>query len=214
MTSHNGVARAKEALRQQVWDQLERAGVVAPGVRGYIPDFTGTGEAAGQLAQHPAWTAASVVMATPDRAQLPVRAQALSDGKLLYMAVPKLAAEPPFVLLDPATLPVTPAEAAIHQIATRIGRPVPRGDMIPVDLVVCGSVAVNLTGLRLGKGGGYLDREIALLAEVNLVSPGTVVATTVHPLQVLARPIPVLDHDAKVTLIATTQRTHAVPVTL
>jgi 5-formyltetrahydrofolate cyclo-ligase len=208
MTSNDDIARAKEALRQQVWDQLEHAGVVAPGVHGYIPDFTGADQAAEQLTQHPAWTATRVIMATPDRAQLSVRARALADGKLVYLAVPKLAADPPFVLLDPAVLPVAPHEAASHPIATKIGSPVASRDMASIDLVVCGSVAVNLAGVRLGKGGGYLDREIALLDKDNLVGPATVVATTVHPLQILAHSIPVLDHDIKVTLVATAQGIH------
>jgi 5-formyltetrahydrofolate cyclo-ligase len=32
-----------------------------------------------------------------------------------------------------------------------------------VDLVVCGSVAVNRDGARVGKGGGFSDPELALL---------------------------------------------------
>ena len=39
-----------------------------------------------------------------------------------------------------------------------------------MDLVVCGSVAVNRSGVRLGKGGGYADLELALLVEPGLVS--------------------------------------------
>jgi NAD(P)-dependent dehydrogenase (short-subunit alcohol dehydrogenase family) len=35
--------------------------------------------------------------------------------------------------------------------------------MRPVNLVVCGSVAVNRRGVRLGKGAGYSDIEVALL---------------------------------------------------
>jgi len=35
--------------------------------------------------------------------------------------------------------------------------------MEPIDLVVCGSVAVNAQGVRVGKGGGFSDLELALL---------------------------------------------------
>ena len=50
-----------------------------------------------------------------------------------------------------------------------------------MDLVVCGSVAVNREGPRVGKGGGFSDLEFALLVEVGLIGTETVVATTVHP---------------------------------
>jgi 5-formyltetrahydrofolate cyclo-ligase len=56
--------------------------------------------------------------------------------------------------------------------------------------VVCGSVAVNHDGARVGKGGGFSDLEFALLVEAVLVGEQTVLATTVHPLQVLPEPLP------------------------
>lgn len=54
-----------------------------------------------------------------------------------------------------------------------------------VDLVVCGSVAVNRQGARVGKGGGFSDLELGLLIEAGLVDDQTTVATTVHSVQVL-----------------------------
>ena len=41
--------------------------------------------------------------------------------------------------------------------------------MPTLDLVVCGSVAVNADGARVGKGAGYSDLELALLTEAGLV---------------------------------------------
>lgn len=52
-------------------------------------------------------------------------------------------------------------------------------------MVVCGSVAVNRRGTRLGKGAGYSDIEVALLQEAGLIGPSTVIMTTVHPPQVV-----------------------------
>jgi 5-formyltetrahydrofolate cyclo-ligase len=40
----------------------------------------------------PEWPAARVVKANPDAPQLPVRRRALADGKVVYMAVPRLRA--------------------------------------------------------------------------------------------------------------------------
>jgi len=90
--------------------------------------------------------------ANPDAPQLPVRARALADGKLLYMAVPSLADERPFILIDPARLDVPPRRAASITARRVPGGGLALGELQPVDLVVCGSVAVNREGPRLGKG--------------------------------------------------------------
>jgi 5-formyltetrahydrofolate cyclo-ligase len=194
----------KQPIRERVWGLLERARVTEPGVYGHIPAFAGTEIAAGLLAGTPEWQAAQVIKAVPDRAQQPVRERALRDWKLLYMAVPKLAEDPPFCELDPASLPVTAADAASREKAIRVGRRVGPGDMRLVDMVVCGSVAVSRNGARLGKGAGYSDLEVALLAESGLLRPETVIVTTVHPLQVLDATIPETAHDFSVDLIVTT----------
>src|SRR5258708_32655265 len=105
------VDQAKQAVRERVWALLEQAGVVEPGVRGYIPAFAGAAEAAARLAALPGWQQARVLKVVPDRAQLPVRVLALEQGKLVYMAAPRLAAAEPFYVLDPSTLSVPPAAA-------------------------------------------------------------------------------------------------------
>ena len=75
--------------------------------------------------------------------------------------------------------------------------------MAPVDLVVCGTVAVNGAGVRVGKGGGYSDLEFALLVEAGLVGEGTCLATTVQALQVVEEELPETEHDFRVDLIVT-----------
>ena len=201
----DSIGEAKQAIRERVWELLEREHVTEPGVRGYIPAFAGAELAAGLLGSTPEWKTARVIKAVPDRAQQPVRERALRDGKLLYMAVPRLAEDPPFYELDPARLPVPTAEAASRQGAAKVARRVGTGQMRPVDMVVCGSVAVNRDGTRLGKGAGYSDLEVALLGEAGLISPGTLIVTTVHPLQIVGEPIPETGHDFSVDLIVTTR---------
>ena len=117
------------------------------------------------------------------------------------MAVPSLADERPFILLDPARLDVPPRRAASITARRAPGGGLALGELQPVDLVVCGSVAVNRDGARVGKGGGFSDLEFALLVEAGLIGPDTVVATTVHPLQVLEEPLPGTDHDFRLDLI-------------
>jgi 5-formyltetrahydrofolate cyclo-ligase len=72
-----------------------------------------------------------------------------------------------------------------------------------VDLIICGSVAVNRNGVRLGKGAGYSDIEVALLAEAGLIGSHTTIVTTVHPLQVTDSHIPETNHDFSVDFIVT-----------
>lgn len=193
----------KQAIRNRIWDLLERERVVERGVHGYIPAFAGSDAAADQLGQLPAWHAARVVKVVPDRAQRPVRNRALREGKLLYMPVPMLADEPPFYVLDPTALAMAPETASSEDVA-RMGGKIGIHDMKPIDMVICGSVAVNRDGSRLGKGAGYSDIEVALLNEAGLLGPHTLIVTTVHPLQVIEEPLPETGHDFSVDLIVTT----------
>ncbi|MGW2328797.1 5-formyltetrahydrofolate cyclo-ligase [Streptomyces sp. NPDC001700] len=194
------VQHSKQAVRERVWALL------APthgDVAGRIPSFIGADSAADRLAGNSAWQAASVVKAVPDKAQLPVRARALQEGKRVYMASPKLATENPFYLLDPEKINIPPIEAAERRVAARVAQPVDVNEMPLIDLIVCGSVAVNSEGVRLGKGAGYSDIEVALLQEAGLIGPHTLIATTVHPLQVVEEALPEYEHDFRVDLIVT-----------
>ena len=52
---------AKHAVRERMWDLLEREGAARfPGARGRIPNFRGAEQAAGQLAELREWQAAGV----------------------------------------------------------------------------------------------------------------------------------------------------------
>jgi 5-formyltetrahydrofolate cyclo-ligase len=198
---------AKHAVRERVWASLDEArAAFQPTTWGRIPDFHGKEQAARRLAQLPAWQAAAVVKANPDKAQHPVRAAALGGGKLLYMAVPRLATPKPFYLLDPARLAVLADQAATSDGAARHAGTVVVADMRPVDLIVCGTVAVSPSGARVGKGGGFSDIEVALLTEAGLISPATVIVTTVHDLQVLDEDLPETEHDFSVDVIVTPTR--------
>jgi 5-formyltetrahydrofolate cyclo-ligase len=186
------IERTKQKVRDRIWALLEREGAAKPPGRvvGKIPNFLGAVAAADELALLPAWEAARVLKANPDKAQRAVRAQALTEGKVLYMAVPRLADELPFYLLDPDRLSMPPWEAATKEGAAKAGRKVAATELPLVDLVVCGSVAVNRQGARIGKGGGFSDLEVAFLVEAGVIRPDTVLATTVHPLQVVDEPSP------------------------
>lgn len=197
------VDQKKQAIRERIWALLEQEGAAPSGVHGRIPDFVGADAAAALLADLPIWRRAQVVKAVPDKAQLPVRVRALEAGKLVYMAVPRLAAQNPFYLLDPASLQVPFADAASSGTAAKVAQTVGVADMQSVDLVVCGSVAVDRRGARLGKGAGYSDIEVALLREAGLLGPDTLIVTTVHQLQIIDEELPEAAHDFRVDLIVT-----------
>jgi 5-formyltetrahydrofolate cyclo-ligase len=185
----------KQGVRERAWRALEDAGGARfPGTRGRIPNFRGAEAAAARLAELPEWRAADVVKSNPDAPQLPVRRAARREGKTLYMAVPRLTEINPFVRVrgDP-TIKRALAE----------GEPVTVDELGHVDLVVCGTVAVNRDGVRVGKGGGYSDLELALLVEAGLIDDATVIATTVHPSQVFDEELPETAHDFRVDLVVT-----------
>jgi len=199
---------AKASLRQEAWATLAEAGATRfPGAAGRIPNFVGAEVAAARLAGTAEWGRSATVKANPDSPQWPVRQRALEDGKTVYMAVPRLAGERPFFLLDPEHLADPPRKASSIKGASRSARTVDLDELEPVDLVIAGCVAVGEDGARLGKGGGFSDLEFAIASAAGLIGPETVVATTVHECQVMvAGRIPTTEHDTWVDLIVTPER--------
>jgi 5-formyltetrahydrofolate cyclo-ligase len=202
------VLAAKAGLRDEVWEALQTEGAARfPGARGRIPNFVGAESAAECLRATVEWEAAATLKANPDSPQWPVRQRALEDGKTVFMAVPRLAEPHPFFRLDPDDLADPPRQASSIKGASRSARTVSIDELEPVDLVVAGCVAVDEAGARLGKGGGFSDLEFALAWEAGLVDERTLVATTVHELQVVdAGRIPVTAHDIGLDLIVTPHR--------
>jgi 5-formyltetrahydrofolate cyclo-ligase len=196
---------AKQELRDEVWDALRSGGGARfPGARGRIPNFTGAEDAAERLRATPQWRAAATVKANPDSPQWPVRQRALEDGRTVFMAVPRLRDERPFLRLDPDRLDVSPRAASSIKGSATHGIPSAVEELGPVDLVVVGCVAVDRGGARLGKGGGFADLEFALATAAGLIAPDTPVVTTVHPLQVVEPGrIPMTDHDVPLDAIVT-----------
>lgn len=197
------ILEAKQAVRDRVWRELIEHGASPADSYGKIPGFEGNELTASRLAETPEWRAARVVKANPDWAQLPVRTRALEDGKLVYMAVPRMASLQPFFVLDPQALAVSPGEAAEKRSASQLAERVGVDGMQPIDMVICGCVAVNRSGARIGKGAGYSDLEVALLIEAGLVTERTVIVAPVHALQVVDEVIPETSHDFRVDLIVT-----------
>ena len=198
----------KDALRRRVWQLLvaRRVARFPFPIDDRIPNFVGAEAAAARAALLPEWRAARRLKCNPDAPQRPVRLCALRDGKIVFMAVPRLRAERCFIKLAPRRLGGRLPEASTIGGATKLGEPVGPDALERIDLVVAGSVAVDASGRRLGKGGGYSDLEWALARELEVVTARTPVLTTVHELQIVRAAIPVTSHDVPVDLIVTPER--------
>ena len=148
--------RTKDQVRREVWKAMDREGVSRfPGAEGRIPNFAGAKLAAEKLAGHRLWKRARVIKVNPDSPQTHARRIALEEGRTLIMAVPRLRDTHPFRLLDPRKLSAKQKrEAATIKGALRHGKVVAEEELPEIDFVLCGSVAVNLSGARVGKGGG------------------------------------------------------------
>jgi 5-formyltetrahydrofolate cyclo-ligase len=196
--------KTKDVIRQEVWQFLVEKKVARfPGAEGRIPNFIGAEACAQVLAETRIWKSAKVLKVNPDSPQRAIRQQALAEGKIIYMAVPRLRSDKPFIELDPKRLKCSPYVASSIKGAAKFGRPVSLEEVQKIDLIVCGSVAVNRGGARVGKGGGYSDLEFALLTEENKLGPKTPIVTSVHPLQIIDEELPMTEHDIPLAAIVT-----------
>jgi 5-formyltetrahydrofolate cyclo-ligase len=196
--------RTKDAIRKEIWALLQQKKVARfPGANGRIPNFTGAEKCARVIAASRWWEDAHALKCNPDSPQRALRQRALADGKIIYMAVPRLGDAEPFIELDPKKLKCSPYAASSIKGAAQFGRPVTLAEMNNIDLIICGSVAVNRQGARVGKGGGYSDLEFALLTEEKKIGPATAILTSVHPLQIIDDDIPMTEHDISLSAIIT-----------
>jgi 5-formyltetrahydrofolate cyclo-ligase len=172
-----------------------------------IPQFVGAELAAQRLAATAEWKSAKIVKCNPDTAHIAVRLQALREGKLLYVPVPELKSEKPYLCLDPAKLLKAgiPFEAVSDKDgAVAHGQPIDFEEMKPLDLVHVGCVAASRAGGRAGKGGGFGDLELGIFREMKIVGANTPIVTCVHDLQLVAdHEVPLEPHDSKMTAIFT-----------
>lgn len=197
----------KDQIRKRIWDLLVEKEVARFPLppHGRIPNFEGADSAARQLRETGSWQKARVLKCNPDSPQKPVRENALSEGKTIYMAVPRLSEERCFIELHKNRIYGSLAKAATIKGAFKYGKKVGPGHMKRVDMVIAGSVAVNENGGRVGKGGGYSDLEYAIGREFGIVDHDTPVVSTVHPFQIVNEDIPMTPHDVPLDMVVTSE---------
>ena len=191
----------KESARTKIWEDMERNNISVSSSHGRIPNFHGSIKASNLLKNTIEWKVSNTIFVSPDTAQKTVRENVLKDGKNLIMPTPKLLNG--YIKLEPSHTTGHEKEASTIEGAFKHGRLITSPPNI--DLVVEGSVAVDMYGGRLGKGGGYGDMEISYLKNNNLIGPDTPVVTTVHEIQIIEM-IPLEPHDEKINMIVTPER--------
>lgn len=200
----------KESIRQQIWHYMEKNNIAAfpRPVYHRIPNFRGAEEAcdrAGQLAE---FKKANVVKVNPDKPQQKIRFLTLEACKTLLVPTPRLRTG-----LFNKIMPPSRSKEILHTCSTSEGVrnysiQVGLNSKIQVDLVIIGSVAVSLSGRRIGKGEGYADMEYAMMVTMGAVCRETPIITIVHDCQVLDSIPDELfgEHDVPVDIIVTPTR--------
>lgn len=187
----------KRKLREEIWGLMEEENIARFPLPAYgrIPNFEGSDIAAEKVTKLEEWKGARTVIANPDFAQRKVRELALRGGKTLIMASPRLRRG--YLKIDPEGVKGREDFASTIRGAFRYGKRV--RELPKPDLVITGCVAVDGDGNRLGKGGGYGDREIKTIKDKFGDVP---VITTVHNCQVVEG-VPHEEHDQGVEIIVT-----------
>ncbi|MBD8555274.1 5-formyltetrahydrofolate cyclo-ligase [Rhizobium sp. CFBP 8762] len=212
------IADHKSSVRERVWSQLRE--VAVPDSRfhfdfgEFIADFEGGDEAVKRLTDNAYYRDASLIFITPDNCLDRLRHQALRDGKTVLMTTYSI--KRGFWLLDPDSIaPDLYLYASTLDGMERIGRHMTLAEIqttLPaVDYMVTGTGAINLEGVRFGKGHGFFDSEWGMLYQIGRISVDTPCAAVVHDCQVLSEKLTPDVYDTVVDVIFTPTRTIEVP---
>ncbi|KAH6694247.1 5-formyltetrahydrofolate cyclo-ligase [Leptodontidium sp. MPI-SDFR-AT-0119] len=152
----------KASIRSKVWSQLRQ--VAIPDFRFHhdyssIADFQGSTIATNHITSLPCYKNAKTIFNAPDNCIQELRYRTLKDGKTVLITTYGIRRG--FWILDPKAIPSERWEmASLLDGMERIGRHVTLRDIesMKIDLMVTGTGAINLEGLRFGKGHGYFDR--------------------------------------------------------
>ncbi|MCJ1399735.1 hypothetical protein MMC11_002937 [Xylographa trunciseda] len=184
----------KSSIRQLVWSELKKVAYADSrfdfDFNEFIPNFQGSYEAAKRLMLLPIYQSAKFVFITPDNCLEDLRYKALVDGKVVLITT--YAIRRGFWLLDPSQInPSSYRYVSTLDGMEQLARSISLNDMmelgLQIDLMVTGTGAINLDGIRFGKGHGFFDLEWAMLYSIGAISSTTPTAAIVHDCQVLAK---------------------------
>jgi 5-formyltetrahydrofolate cyclo-ligase len=209
----DAVAEHKSEVRERVWSELRK--VAVPDSRfhfdfgEFIADFEGGEAAVQRLVDHRYYRDARFIFITPDNCLDRLRLKALQDGKIVLMTTYSI--KRGFWLLDPATIaPELYLYASTLDGMERVARPVDLEAikaLPPVDFMVTGTGAINMQGVRFGKGHGFFDAEWGMLYQLGRVTTATPTAAVVHDCQLLDEKLTPAVFDTVADVVFTPTRT-------
>ncbi|KUJ15112.1 5-formyltetrahydrofolate cyclo-ligase [Mollisia scopiformis] len=192
MTTTINANSHKSLIRNKVWSRLRA--VALPDSRfhhdysSFIADFEGSSAATDLLQSLPAYQNAHLIFIAPDNCLQELRYRSLTDGKKVIVTTYGIRRG--FWILDPEQIHESQWQmASVLDGMENIGRHMTLADIseLPTDiaLMVTGTGAINLKGLRFGKGHGYFDLEWAMLYSIGKANQRTQTIAVVHECQVL-----------------------------
>jgi 5-formyltetrahydrofolate cyclo-ligase len=203
---------SKNVVRTKVWNELRK--VAFPDSRfhldfsNYIPDFEGSSACVTQIRGMEIWKQSSVIFVTPDNCLVELRKWGILDTKTQIMTIHGIKG---FLIWTRKDVPEGQEDfASTLDGAQRYAKPITLGEIRNlghVDLVITGASAVNLEGVRYGKGHGYFDLEWGILTSIGVVDSTTPLLTVVHDCQVIDKKFPLSPYDTIADYVITPTRT-------
>lgn len=202
----------KDRIREQVWQNLRS--LARPDSRfdldfgSFIPDFEGSRQALTRLLELELYQNSNLIFITPDNCLEDLRAQVIRDSRL--QIVPTYGIRRGMVLLEREKVPLGLEEfAATLDGMERFGRNLTLTEIQrlgQIDFLITGASAIDLNGVRYGKGHGYFDLEWAMMHEIGVVDEGTPVIAFVHDVQVVDTFLSPKPYDTIANLVITPTR--------
>lgn len=201
----------EERIRRVVWDRLKHVAIPDSRfdreLRAFVPDFSGSDEAARRVTDLSEWKNATRVFCAPDNSIERLRYDALAAKKSVL--VPTYGLKRGFVHLDGRVLaPSDLRHAASLDGMETYGTTLGPGDLRrfgDVELIVTGATAVTTDGRHIGGGQRYLALEWAMLQQLQLVSTAVPVVAVVHDCQLVDEFVEAA-HDCLIDIIVTNSR--------
>lgn len=166
-------------------------------VFGRIPNFISSNKTFEKLRTLDEYKKAKVIFVAPDSPLRRAREIILEDGKTLIVALPHIK---DIVEIDER---INIKEAAKISGFEKYGKPLKS----KIDLMIEGSVAVDLKGNRIGKGKGYGDKEFEILKNKSFLNENLKIITIVHEIQVFEDFSYLMNEkDVRVDIIITNKR--------
>jgi len=183
---------SKQEVREYVWKILKEKDECLFPCYGRIPNFKGVEKTIEKILNLEEFKNAKRIFVSPDTPQRLLLKFINLEEKEIYMATPRL---------KEGFVRVNIKSTNLKEI---LSKSIKIQEIPKIDLAIIGSVAVDIKGNRIGKGGGYGDKEIKILKEKN---EKIKIVSNVHDLQVFEDLSYLMkEYDQKIDIIVTPTR--------